>query len=219
MDHGHPVAYDAVLAFAWGETTGAVAERITDHLGGCAACQATVDRVRLVRETLAAEASPLPMPSVMDRAKAIFPVRPHPAGATRLPSACEAMKRVAAALAFDSRRGFGLAGLRAGPGDQGNHYQMVFEHPRASIDLDIATGPAEATVMGQVSLVDGDDLPLEVVIFGDDEAEVARTMTDEGGMFTVTLAPAQYSVDVALPGGEEWVLASPVVIDPWTREA
>jgi anti-sigma factor RsiW len=192
----HPVDDDHLLAYVGNQLDAAAAAVVGAHLSGCADCAATVGRLRLVADTVRADAAAVPPPQVIARAKALF-------APNRLRLARDLvgpLRRIVAQLTFDSRGGqaAALAGFRGGTAS----YQLAFAGAGAEVDLQLEP-PLEPgsgwQLLGQVAT---DEAPapivVEIVAAGED-AVVARTTTDEHGVFNFAAPAGRYDFVVTLP--------------------
>lgn len=192
----HPVAYEQLIAFAAGELADRRAADVADHLKTCRSCAGTVARYRSVASTVAADRA-APSAAAVARAKAIFPRR---SGTATAPLAV--LRRVVADLAYDSRGGFALAGVRSGGGATADTHRLVYESEAGDLDLQLEPpGAADGRwrVLGQVDL-NGDVPDLRVLLTapGSDEP-LAAVDADAQGIFDLSVRPGTYELRVVLP--------------------
>lgn len=188
---------EELLAFASGDDVSGLPS-LAAHLAGCAECAVTVARYRLIAATVREDATSSPPATAVARAKALLPAhKPDvaaPAGDLLAP-----LRRIFADLIFDSAGGLapGLAGFRGG-GDR--HLTYVAEAVQVDLRLQPPREPEGSwRVQGQL---DADALPpratVDMVLPGEDHA-VARTNTDEHGLFALAAPAGRYDILVRLP--------------------
>ena len=197
----HPVSYELLLAFAGGEIAGSEAETIAAHVATCPECAATVARYSAARAAVADEAwAPVPA-AAMTQAKDLFArFGPSPAVAER-PSPLAGLRRLVAAISFDSTAGAGLAGARGA----GEAYTLVYSSDVAEVELQVEPLSGSATrgewqIMGQIA--PRHESGPEVVRVGlaapGGEPDVWIN-ADEHGYFSFLTTPGRYDILIALP--------------------
>jgi hypothetical protein len=191
MTENH-IETDMLISIALGRADDAA----VPHLASCAECQATVSRVRAVQQTLHADAELAgPSASAIARVKSLAAAsRP----ATRSYSPWAATRRLAATLTFDSRASYTGAGLRG----SSDSYLLSFAMDDVSLDIELEPPagrvPAPWSLVGQLSRND-EPFPAEVVAVGD-AGQPTVVESDEFGVFTMTLGPGQYDLQVQRDG-------------------
>ena len=197
----HAVAYDDLLAYAWGELAGDRADAIARHVAACAECAATVRRVGLVQSTVRADATLAPSPDALTRVLALISGR-QPVSEPG-PGLAETFRRAVAALTFDSRADYARAGLR-GAADA---YLLGFEIAGIHIDLQVEppAGPVGACQLtGQIDRPAGG--AVQVLARAEGGPLAGETESDEHGVFLLNLPPGVYDLELSVEG-ETIVLA------------
>lgn len=116
----------------------------------------------------------------------------------------DGVRRVVAALDFDTRQTPAMAGLRGGAGVA----QVAFSADEADIDLELAeAGPDRWTLRGTVDADDDGGWSIEL---RDDTGSVIDAGTTDGGSFAVTIAAGSYTL-LASRGGTV-IEAGPVLV-------
>ena len=197
----HPVSYELLIAFAGGEIAGSEAETIAAHVATCPDCAATVARFSATQAAVADEAWASVPAAAMTRAKDLFArFGPRPAVAERT-SPLAGLRRLVAAITFDSTAGAGLAGARGA----GQAYTLVYSSDVAEVELQVEPTPGSATrgewqIMGQIT--PREETGPEVVRVGlaapGGEPE-AWVDADEHGYFSLLTTPGRYDILIALP--------------------
>lgn len=191
----HALSYQQVVEFAADELGDQEAAVVAAHVASCAECAATVARYRAVRKALRSTAAIAPPVATIARAKAIFPRRPsHPP----LSRPVEVVKRGIARLAFDSRSGLALSGVRGA----GSTYHVMYEGDLADVDLQVERLPEREggawQIVGQVAV----DEPLSHVVVAlvpsDAVLPTAEVEADEYGVFTVRAQEGRYDLHIRL---------------------
>lgn len=197
MTTNHP-SEERLIAYASDELRGGDAVAIADHIVGCQACTGAVARYRMVRDFMRADQAFVPSAPAVSRAKALF-ATPE-AAPVRDPLA--PLRRIVADLVFDSGAGLNpaLAGFRGG-GDRHLTYEAEV------IEIDVQAMPSigaegEWRVLGQLA-ADRDLEPAAIqIVAGGGIDTVARTMSDEHGMFEMQLPSGRYDVVARFPDVE-----------------
>lgn len=189
----HPADFEHLLAYVCQALDDTAAAAVATHLAACADCATTVHRVRLAKETLRRDATFQPPPALVDRAKSLLRSdRRDVIGRLAAP-----LRRVIAELTFDSRRGpVALAGFRGGSAA----IQLAFTGGGVEVDLQLDP-PAEPgspwQMLGQVAAEPAAAATVTVAVAGADLI-VARTATDNHGLFSLEAPPGRYDFVVTL---------------------
>lgn len=189
----HPVTYEELIAYALDDQASAASAPISAHVATCADCTATLSRLAMVRSTVQIDALGGPSTAALARVRGLITGN---ASAPQL-SFSDSVKRVFAKLAFDSRQGYALAGLR-GTADT---YLLSYRVDGGSLDLQVEP-PASLDgrawqVTGQIELANHLSEPLDIAIIRSGRT-VAVATTDEFGVFAVDVAAGEYDVLVSL---------------------
>lgn len=197
MTANHPTG-ERLIAFASGELHGADAIAMVAHMEACPGCAGTVARYRLVRDVLSVAEAALPPPELVARAKDAFGAFANPELAPR-PDRLEPLRRVIAELVFDSGAGLSpaLAGFRGG-GDR----HLTYVAGAVQVDVRVRAPEDQSGPWRVQGQVDADKLlsptAVDLVSAGEEHA-VARTTTDEYGMFDLAAPAGRYDMLVRLP--------------------
>ncbi len=191
----HAVSYQQLIDFAAGELGDHEAAAVAAHVASCAECAGTVARYRVVRGVLGAAEAFAPPAATMARAKALFARELSHSPSSR---PAEVVKRVIARLAFDSRSGLALSGVRGA----GSTYHVVFEGDLADVDLQIERLHEREggvwQILGQVSV---DEPPSPVVVGlvpSNAVVPAVEVEADEHGVFTVRAPEGRYDLHIRL---------------------
>lgn len=188
---GDHVPLHSLIAYLLGETDEKESAHVSGHVAGCEACAASLSRAMSVQQTLRAdrELAPGPSAAAIERVKSL--VMPHHA-ASRPSAAIDVMRRVVAALTYDSRTVGAQAGLRG----ESTSYLLSFAHGHLSLDVEIEPSIDKASehysLIGQLS-GEAVDEPDEVVIVGG-RGFTSIVPCDDSGVFAVVLEPGRYDV-------------------------
>lgn len=190
----HAVSYDDLMAFAMGELSGRPATEIATHIAGCAGCAATVRRATLVQATVRADALFSPSPAALAKVNALISGR-KPAAVPQ----DSMLRRMVAALSFDSRNQAALAGLRGGS----DAFTLAYEIDDTVIDMhfepDASGANAPWQLTGQID--DPSSSGSTVTAIAGDGAVRQSAGTDEHGVFLLTLATGDYTIEVETADG------------------
>lgn len=184
-----------LLAYAVGELDESAAASVERTIAASPLAQAELARIRSILQTLRTDDSVAAPDSLVRRAQAIF----ESTTAAR-PGIADALRRVLARLVFDSRAEVALAGFR-GVEDS---FQLSYESELATLDLecDLSGDPNRPTwsIIGQIESDTGAGGLNAVLYPTGSTTPVARTVTDEHGVFRMELSAGAYELHVEFPG-------------------
>lgn len=202
------ISFEQLVAYAAGELTAPERLAVEQHIAQNPAAAAAVSLYRSLRDAARADDTVAPPAATLAAAKQLMAdqlARKPAAGSGWL----ETLRRTVADLVFDSRPRLAAAGLRGA----GESYQLAFESPAASIDLEIERyvegGQTRFRLMGQVT--PNAQIAIGTVALSAPGAFVPVTMTqaDERGVFSLSTEAGTYDVlitvedaIVILPGVE-----------------
>ena len=192
-----PVPFERLIAFAAGRLPRAEAEMVESYLAADPEAARIVARFRAVAACNGAEWFDVPH-STLAAAKALFAERPATKPASSL-SWLEPLKRVVAALIYDSRPQLALAGFRGAS----TGYQLAYETDEVAVDVEVesqADGTRPSTIRGQVSA--NGETKIDGVVLCEPGSFEPRTMAtvDKHGLFTLTSVKGNFDLLIAVNG-------------------
>jgi anti-sigma factor RsiW len=192
----HPVSDNALFAYALGDADLPDRATIAAHVDACPACAARLARIELVRTTVQVDAALRPSPAALTRVKALAAVRVRAAEPERESSLLASLRRLAAALTFDSRAAPALAGLRGAT----DGYVLAFATDELDVDLQIEpVGGMEGArwrLTGQIDTA----IPTVVVALAEPGSvrPLFSAAVESDGMFEFEIAGGTYDLLVQL---------------------
>lgn len=184
-----------LLAYAVGELDDSDMASVERAIAASPLAQADLARIRTILQTMRTDDSVAPPDALVRRIQASFE-----STAAERPGIADAVRRVLGRLVFDSRAELALAGFR-GVEDS---FQLSFESEVASLDLecDLSGDPNRPTwsIIGQVESDAGVGGLNATLYASGSSTPVARTVTDEHGVFRAELGAGAYDLHLEFPG-------------------
>ncbi|MBK8915592.1 MAG: hypothetical protein IPM64_13535 [Phycisphaerales bacterium] len=191
---------ETLLAWAAGELPAAEACSVEAALAGAPELARRASRFRRVVELMRSDDS-LPVPaSLLAEAKALFAGRK---AAVAAPGWLESLKRVVAALVYDSRPRAALAGLRSAASES---FQLSFESEHADVDVQFDALPLDAgdpprwRMLAQVTPRGDAAVESAVLVNAGTLDAVAQAAADETGLIRIDVSGGRFDLLVAVGG-------------------
>ncbi len=187
----HALTFDELITIAFNDTELPREDARAIHIAGCDECQTTLRLVGAARSTLTIDAQAVPSAHALSRVLGLIDQRKP-----RAIEQANPIRRLFAALTFDSRAGYATAGLRG----KSDSYLLSYEQETATLDLEITPSSHESNsvwhITGQLDHP-GQRSSADIAIIGGRGASVA-THCDEFGVFSFAVEPGMYDLFVSL---------------------
>lgn len=189
---------ELLLAWAAGELSAADVSAVEAVLAGAPELARRATRFRKVVELMRTDDSrPVPA-ALLTEANSLFAERRT---AKVGPGWFESLKRVVAALVYDSRPRAALAGLRSGASDS---FQLSYESELADVDVQLDSLPLDAgdpprwRMLAQVSPHGDVAVASAVLVHAGTLDPVAEVRADESGLIRIDVSSGRFDLLVAV---------------------